>query len=148
MMDINISRGTWVVVCDGAKALMLENDGDSAQLDLRTREALSQSHEPDRELGAGKPGRSHQAYGLGGSAVEETSWQRQAEEAFLKSVAAKLDVLVGEGQAKKIVLAAPPRALGVIRPHLGADVEAAIVAEIAKDLTNFPVEQIERYFAA
>ncbi|HEY0125277.1 MAG TPA: host attachment family protein [Rhizobium sp.] len=148
MVDIRIAHGSWVVICDGAKALMLENAGGGLQPDLRTRETLEQPSAPDRELGTDKPGRTHQAEGIGGSAVEETAWQDQAEEEFLKGVAAKIDTLVRSKGIKSLVLVAPPRALGILRSRLAAHSQTAIVAEVAKDLTNFPVDQIERYLAA
>jgi protein required for attachment to host cells len=148
MVDIKISRGTWIVVCDGAKALILESSNRSPHPDLQTRETMEQPHAPDRELGADKPGRTHQAEGFGGSDVEETAWHEQAAAEFLKGIAAKVDALVQEKGVNRLILVAPPRALGILRPHLGAHSQMAIVAEVAKDLTNFPVDQIERYLAA
>jgi protein required for attachment to host cells len=148
MTEIRIPWESWVVVCDGAKALIMQNAGDNELMNLQVHETLTQPNEADREIGSGKPGRSHQADGMSGSAVEETSWHDQAEEDFLKRVAVKLDELVREKHAKRIVLVAPPKALGQIRPNLRADTQASITAEVAKDLTNFPVDQIERHLAA
>ena len=148
MSEIKVPWESWVVVCDGAKALIMQNAGDNQLMNLQVHETMAQPNEADRDIGAGKPGRSHQANGQSGSAVEETSWHDQAEETFLKRVAAKLDDLVHEKDAKRIVLVAPPKALGQIRPSLSADTQAAITAEVAKDLTNFPIDQIERHLAA
>jgi protein required for attachment to host cells len=148
MPDIKIPWESWVVVCDGAKALIMQNAGDNQMMNLQVQETLTQPNIADRDLGAGKPGRSHQANGMSGSAVEEISWHDQAEEDFLKRVAVKLDELVQDKEARRIVLVAPPKALGQIRPNLRADTQAAITAEVAKDLTNFPVDQIERHLAA
>ncbi|MDL2404440.1 host attachment family protein [Rhizobium calliandrae] len=148
MVDIKFSRGTWVVVCDGAKALILKCSNGGQHPHLRTCETMEQPHPPDRELGADKPGRTHQAEGFAGSAVEETEWHEQAAAEFLKGVAAKIDALVQTKGIDRLILVAPPRALGVLRPHLGAHSQAVIVAEVAKDLTNFPVDQIERHLVA
>ena len=148
MTEIKIPWESWVVVCDGAKALIMQNAGDNLAMNLKVQETLTQPNVADRDLGAGKPGRSHQANGTSGSAVEETSWHDQAEQDFLKRVAVKLDELVRDKDAKRIVLVAPPRALGQIRPNLRSDTQAAITAEVPKDLTNFPIDQIERHLAA
>ncbi len=43
MVGIKIKSGEWVVVCDGRKALILENEGDAKFPNLRTRE----THEHD-----------------------------------------------------------------------------------------------------
>ncbi|MDQ0563618.1 protein required for attachment to host cells [Rhizobium mesoamericanum] len=148
MIDVKVPSKSWVVVCDGAKALILQNAGDAEYMNLKVDEILSQPNEPDREIGTGKPGRTHAADGLSGSAVQQTDWHEQAETEFLKRVAAKMDVLVREKQARRIVLVAPPRALGTLRDNLTPDVQAAISAEIPKDYINLPVDQIERRLVA
>ena len=38
MSALSIHEGEWVVVCDGAKALILENAGDAKFPNLKTRE--------------------------------------------------------------------------------------------------------------
>ncbi len=148
MSDIMLQPKSWVVVCDGGKALIMQNTGDASGINLKVQETLTQPNEPDREIGADKPGRTHAADGLSGSAVEETDWHKQAEVEFLKQVASKLDLLVRERDVQRIVIVAPPRALGTLRASLSADVQAAVSAELAKDYINLPVEQIERRLAA
>ncbi|TCR93109.1 host attachment family protein [Rhizobium sp. BK376] len=148
MDRITVPWKSWVVVCDGAKALILQNAGDAELLNLQVHETLTQPNEADREIGTDKPGRSHAADGMSGSAVEEISWHDQAEEQFLKEVATKLNELVHEKEAKRIVIVAPPKALGALRANFSADVQAAISVEVPKDLTNFPIDQIERHLAA
>ncbi|OWV92630.1 host attachment family protein [Rhizobium sp. R693] len=148
MIDVRVPSKSWVVVCDGAKALILRNAGDVEYLNLKVEETLSQPNEPDRDIGSDKPGRTHASDGLSGSAMQQTNWHEQAETEFLKQVAAKMDLLVREKQARRIVLVAPPRALGALRGNLTPDVQAAISAEVPKDYINLPVEQIERHLVA
>ncbi len=45
-----------------------------------------------------------------------------------------MDELVREKNARRIILVAPPKALGTLRGNLTADVQAAISAEVPKDL--------------
>ena len=40
MSNLKIDQGGWVVVADGAKALILENHGDSKFPNLRTKETF------------------------------------------------------------------------------------------------------------
>jgi protein required for attachment to host cells len=126
----------------------MQNDGDVMGVDLKVRETMAQPNEPDRELGTGKPGKTHAANGTTGSAVQETDWHEQAETDFLKQIAFKLDDLIRDNDASNIVLVAPPRALGTLRANLSIEAQAVISAEIAKDYTNLPVDQIERRLAA
>ena len=122
--------------------------GDAELMNLKVEETLSQPNEPDREIGADKPGRTHAADGQSASAVEQTDWHEQAEAKFLKLVAAKMEVLVREKNARRIILVAPPKALGTLRANLSADVQAAVSAEVPKDYINLPVDQIERHLAS
>jgi protein required for attachment to host cells len=55
---------------------------------------------------------------------------------------------VKAGRAKSIVIVAPPRALGVLRPAHSHDLRRALRAEIDKDLVSMPVHEIEKHLAA
>ena len=43
MFNLRIHSGDWVVVCDGAKALILENAGDAVALNLKAKEVHEQA---------------------------------------------------------------------------------------------------------
>ena len=78
------------------------------------------------------------------SSVEQTDWHDQEEQAFLKTLAERLDAAITRGETKAIVLVAAPRALGMIRHAYSPAVKRALATEIAKDLVNQPVHEIER----
>ena len=59
-------------VCDGKKALVLENAGDEKFLNLKTREVYEHADPKTSELGTDAPGRSFSSVGHGRSAVEQT----------------------------------------------------------------------------
>ena len=46
MSGLSIQSGEWVVVCDGAKALVLENVGDTKFPNLKTVEVFEQDDKP------------------------------------------------------------------------------------------------------
>jgi len=52
-----------------------------------------------------------------------------------------------KGKLGDLVIAADPRTLGQIRQHCHKEVRDRIVGEVAKDLTNSPVPDIERSLA-
>ena len=91
MSELLIHRGEWVVVCDGAKALVLENAGDAKFPNLKTVEVFEQKNLATHELGTDKPGPRHSSAGHGRSSVEQTDWHDQAEQAFLVQLAQHLD---------------------------------------------------------
>ena len=148
MSKLKIRQGDWVVVCDGRKALVLENTGDDKFLNLKTREVFDHPDPKTHELGTDAPGRSFSSVGHGRSAVEQTDWHTQEEERFLRKLAEHLDAEVKAGRAKSIVIVAPPRALGVLRPAYSHDLKKAMRTEIDKDLVRMPVHEIEKYLAA
>jgi len=148
MSKLKIRQGDWVVVCDGRKALILENAGDDKFLNLKTREVFDHPDPKTHELGTDAPGRSFSSVGHGRSAVEQTDWHTQEEERFLRKLAEHLDAEVKAGRAKSIVIVAPPRALGVLRPAYSHDLKKAMRTEIDKDLVRMPVHEIEKYLAA
>jgi protein required for attachment to host cells len=146
--SVKIGQDEWVIVCDGSKALFLQNAGDSKFPNLQTREVMEQTVPPTSEIGSDKPGRSHSSTGHGRSAVEQTDFHTQQEEEFLRSIMLKLDSAAQAGNMKSIILVAPPRALGVLRQHYTHALKQAVREEIQKDYVKMPVYEIEKHLAA
>jgi protein required for attachment to host cells len=145
MSEVLLHHGDWVVVCDGAKALVFENTGPLNSPKLKTRETYQHKSPPTHELGTDAPGRSFSSAGHGRSAVSQTDWHDQAEKSFLESLAHRLDAAVTAGLTKSIVLVASPRALGMIRAAYSKALREAVKSEIHKDLVKLPVHEIEKH---
>ena len=148
MSELLIRHGEWVVVCDGAKALVLENAGDLKFPNLKTLEVVEQKDLPTRELGADKPGRTFNSVGYGRGAVKQTDWHDQSEQTFLTHLAQRLDAAVTGGKVKSLIVVAPPRALGMICPAYSHALKSAVRAEIDKDLVKLSVYEIEKRLTA
>ncbi len=147
MSELSIHSGEWVVVCDGAKALILENAGDAKFPNLKTVAVFGHKDLPTRELGTERPGRSYSSVGHGRSSYEQTDLHNQAEEAFLTGLVHHLDAAVTAGKTKSVIIVAPPRALGVLRPAYSHTLKSAVRAEVDKDLVKMPVHEIEKYLS-
>ena len=148
MQKLKIRQGDWVVVCDGKKALVLENVGDEKFVNLKTREVREHADPKTHELGTDEPGRAFSSVGSGRSAVEQTDWHVQEENRFLQKLSGHLEAAVNAGEAKSLIVVAPPRALGVLRQAYSHNLRAAVRAEIDKDLVKLPVHEIEKHLAA
>lgn len=148
MTGLSIREGEWVVVCDGAKALVLQNAGDAKFPNLKTVEVFEQEDLPTREQGTDKPGRTNASVGVIRSAVGQTDWHDRSEEAFLIRLAHHLDAAVAAGKAKSVIVIAPPRALGMLRPAYSHALKGALRAEIDKDFVKMPVHEIEKHLSA
>jgi protein required for attachment to host cells len=148
-MSALIHHDEWVVVCDGAKALVLENIGDAKFPNLKTREVFEQKDLATHELGTGAPGRAFSPAGHGGrGTVEQTDWHDQAEQVFLAQLAKHLGAEVAAGKVKSLIMVAPPRALGMIRPHYSHALRVAVRSEVDKDFVKLPVHEIEKHLTA
>jgi protein required for attachment to host cells len=148
MTKIRIGTGDWIVVCDGGKALILENRGDRVFPNLHTREVHEQPNPSTHAQGSDAPGRVHQSNGGGRSSVEQTDWHDESERSFLKNLAERLDLAVTSGETSAVTMVASPRALGMIRSDYSAAVRKALHGEIAKDLIKMPVHEIEKQLLA
>ncbi len=148
MDKMRIDKGDWLVVCDGRKALILENIGDEMFPNLHTREVHEQPNPATHRQGTDAPGKLHAAVGGARSSVEQTDWHDEAERAFLKTLADRLDSAVTSGETAALTMVASPRALGMIRADYSSAVRKALQAEVSKDLVKLPVHEIEKQLLA
>jgi len=148
MEKIKIGTGDWIVVCDGRKALILENLGDRMFPNLHTREVHEHPDPPTSAQGSSQPGKVHQSMGAARSSVEQTDWHDESERAFLKTLAARLNLAVTTGETTALTMVASPRALGMIRADYSDAVRKAIHSELHKDLVKMPVYEIEKQLLA
>ena len=142
-----IDNGTWVLVADGEKALILENTTDAQHPNLQVVRKEAQENPPDRAQATDKAGR--QADGGPGqrTALDETDFHQLAKDRFASDLADLLYRHVHKGRFDKLVIVASPQGLGVLRPELHKEVADTVVAEIPKTLTNHPVAEIEKAIA-
>jgi protein required for attachment to host cells len=147
MSKLKIAQGEWVVVCDGAKALVMENVGDEKFPNLKTLKVYEQDDPKTHEQGTDAPGRSINSIDGRRSAMEQTDWHDQAEQRFLRRLAAELDAEVNAGKTKALIIVAPPRALGVLRQEYSHNLRKALRGEIDKDFVKLPVYEIEKHLA-
>ena len=144
MAALLIRHGEWVVVCDGAKALVLENDGDIRAPNLKTVQVFEQKDLATHIIGTDAPGRTFNSVGSARSAVEQTDWHDQPERAFLTQLAQHLEEALASGKTKSLIIVASPRALGMIRSAYSHAVKGAVRIEVDKDLIKMPVHEIEK----
>lgn len=143
-----LRQGTWVLVADSEKALLLENETDHADPHLKVVKKETQDNPSDYEQSANRPGRMHDGGPGHKSAVDDTDWHELAKERFASDIA---DLLYGhahKGNFDDIILVASPAVLGDLRDELHQEVTAKVVAEIDKTLTNHPLDEIEKIVKA
>jgi protein required for attachment to host cells len=144
---INIPHDAIVFVGDGRKALFLRNAGDEKFPNLTTEQVFTDDNPLTRDQGSERPGRlsAGPAAPDRRSAIEPTDWHELEEHRFARKVAEAFEKLVRERKVKAAIVAAPPRTLADLRQAFHADVKARIVAEVDKDFTHHPVDEIEKH---
>jgi protein required for attachment to host cells len=144
MGTLTIRNGDWIVVCDGRKALFTVNAGDAQYLNLKVVEERESPSPATREQGSDRPGRTHQSVGPARSSVGQTDWHDQDEREFVRSVADRINKAVQGGEVKGLVIVAPPRALGVLKPLLSTAANGVLNGSLDKDYAHMPVFEIEK----
>jgi protein required for attachment to host cells len=148
MPESLLRHGAWIAICDGQRALLLENKGDRKFPKLETRQVFKQENPPTHLQGSAPPGRAFSPMGGGRSAIEEPDFHDLAEQDFLRHFAENLDHSIGEHKIRALVLIAPARALGMVRPHLSAATRRVLIAELDRDYVKLPLHEVERHLSA
>lgn len=153
---MQIPHDGYVLVADGRKMLFFRNEGDEAYLNLEVVTATEHKNPKTGDQGSDQPGRSAAGGGARGqgmtakagrSAFSETDWHALEETRFAEDAAAMLKERALANAFASLVIVAPPTTLGDLRKHYHKEVSQRLVGEIAKDLTNHPVDQIEKIIA-
>lgn len=135
----------WVVVADGAHALIYEQESPQ-QLKLLQEFSSPESHKLTREIVSDRPGRSYESYGMARHAIAAKSDPQAFEkEKFVRSVASHLNAAALEGKFGALTLCAPPRVLGEFRQFLDKHAEKLVKVEIGKDLMKIPAEELPQH---
>ena len=133
-----------VLVADGRKVLFFRNHGDEDQIDLRTEAHDAREYQrKDREIKTDAPGLVQQSFGSGRSTYEETDFQQQEEDRWIKDAAEELKERALRNDFDALAIVAPPKALGVLRKCLHKEVEKRLVCTINKEMSGRPVPDIE-----
>src|SRR6476620_11225268 len=132
-----------VLVADGRKTLFFRNHGDENQIDLRTEAHEARKDRKDREIKTDAPGTTRQSGGFGHSTYEETDFQQQEEDRWIKDAADELKARALRNDFDALAIIAPPKALGVLRKCLHKEVEKRLVCIVNKEMSGRPIPDIE-----
>ncbi|HJS11470.1 host attachment family protein [Sphingopyxis sp.] len=136
---------TLVVVADGRKALFLRNQGDARQIDLRTTSHQEREDRKDSDIKTDASGQSPAPAGTGlaGGTMGEPDFHQQEEDRFARNLAEKINAMALAGKFDALVVIAPARTMGELRPLWHKEVRARLVGEHVKAMTDRPVSDIE-----
>ena len=142
-----IDHDAMVLVADGRKMLFFRNRGDRMAPNLEAETVKLQDNPADRDQASDAPGRAFNSVGSHRSAMEQTDFHDLEETRFAAEAADLLKRRALANDFEKLIVVAPPTALGEMRKHYHKEVQSRLVGEIAKDLANHPVPEIEKIIA-
>jgi protein required for attachment to host cells len=134
---------TYILIADGARAHLLLSEGRGKPLSEVSGSEHRVDIKPDHEISAERPGRVHESANVARHAIERDDLHRREKERFAQFLAADLDRRLAHGEFDRLVIAAAPETLGVIRSSLSDRVKGCILAEVAKDLTKLPNPEVK-----
>ena len=132
---------TWILVADGARARVFKHeggrtgDGQLAPVPDGEMTGMAAGHQT-RDLASDQPGQTRDRAAFGQRRMDPpTEPQRHAKHSFAKDVADMLADALNRGRYDRLVVCAPPQALGDLRRELSKQVQGRVAAEVKKDLT-------------
>ena len=84
-----------------------------------------------------------QSFGFGHSTYEETDFQQQEEDRWIKDAAEELKKRALRNDFDALAVVAPPKALGVLKKCLHSEVEKRIFCIVNKEMSGRPIPDIE-----
>jgi len=126
----------WFVVADGRRARVWVQTARGDELEERADLAMhlgpEDSYEPQD-----RPARAHDSIGPGRHAMDKgASLHEREEENFLSRLADRINDAATRKLFAHLAIAAPPRALGLLRPLLSDAASSALRADLDKDVLD------------
>lgn len=141
---------TWVLVADGARALILAVDQEQQHLELLEEHDSEAARQKTSDQVSDRQGRAFESASPGhrSGMSPRTEPRRHEQERFLGQIAARLLEALRETRYDRLVLVAAPRAVGMLRDQLAEPVAARVVQTHELDLAHLTVPQIETHLRA
>ena len=134
----------WVLLADAHRARVMSYDVPSKR--LVPVEGANWTAEPPAEF-SDEAGVMPSRVGAGRASISRSDPALQAEIAFAKSIVIHLNKAREKGRFDKLIVAAAPHMLGVLRAHITPDLQALIHVELDKDLTQSDPEKLMQSLA-
>jgi len=132
---------TWVLCADARHAQVMTYDVAGKR--LLPVDGTTWTAEPPSEY-ADEAGVMQSRVGSGRATISRADPALQAEIAFAKSIVGHMTEALDAGRFDRLIIAAAPHMLGVLREEITPDLRVAIHAEVGKDLANSDPEKVMR----
>ena len=139
---------TWILVADGARARIFVNNGPGKGIEEMAGNVFEIAIPPSRDIVSDRPGRTFNSTGKQRHAIEPgINPHRERKRVFLGHVAHYLDKARLRGDFDRLVIVAPPPALGDLRAEMKPRLRQLVTGEIAHDLVEHPKSAVGKHLA-
>ncbi len=136
-----------VALLDGQRLVLARNIANNGVINLAIVESISVEHAPSRALGRDRPGRTLDGAGNRRTAYTQID-QHEAEEArFIQDAIQTIEQHRKLGGYSRVILAAAPKALGILRTQLSHHASPFPLIEVPKNYTKTPITEVSRFLA-
>jgi protein required for attachment to host cells len=137
---------TWVLIADGARARILENEGPGHGLTAIEGLEFHGDHSATHDLVSDREGRSFSSHGPGRSAIDSRSDpHRDLKTKFAHLLAEVLARGLEQKSYERLIIVAPPVTLGDLRLAISDVVRSKVVGEVNHDLTKIPNGEVAEH---
>jgi protein required for attachment to host cells len=135
---------TWVVVADHQHGRILYNDGPDRGLHPVDGMSFETPLPSNDELVTDRLPRSIDSTGDARHAIEaRIDPRREAARRFVGKIAREVSTAARRGAFDRLIVVAPPRALGELRKALPHDVRDMMIGEIDRNLTTASMKKLQ-----
>lgn len=130
---------TWIVIADAGTVRIVANDGLGKGLYGHSTDGLVA---PAVTALSDAPGMTNAPVGPNRGGISDPDLKGQAAASFATTIIAYLEEARRDARFQRLVLIAPPAMLGLLRQRLSAPLREVLRADIAKDLTHVPLDDL------
>jgi protein required for attachment to host cells len=135
---------TWIVLADSKHVRIAVNDGPGKGIYGHSTEGLEA---PPVTVLSDAPGMTNAPVGPNRGNISEPDLKGLAAAAFADDIVSYLENARDEGEFERLVLVASPAMLGILRKSLTPKVKSALRAEVPKDLTHVPLNELPNHLS-
>ena len=139
-----ITSKAWILVCDGKRAIYLENKGSALHPNLEVHQVHEHDDPASHDINSDAPGRTSGPDGRR-SSVDNGDAHDLQEQRFLKAIGERMEKFHAKFHFQDFILVAPARALGLLRKVLPHQLKSILRAELEKDLVKLSVPEITHH---
>ena len=136
----------WILVAESSRAKLFSAETPTGEITEVEDWAHPESRLHEREITSDLPGSNAAHSGASHHSLDDkTSAKEQEEIYFAKEISEKLEQARNSHQYKKLLIAAAPDFLGVLRKNLGQGVKDLVSQEIDKNLAHMSTAEIRTH---